>query len=149
MPWITMDESRVRSRLSAPELAALKSVALQAGQTSPLPDVIASVTQAVRGYVEAWAANRLGAGATIPSRLESAASALIRFELATRLPVASLLTDDRRKEYDAALQLLRDVAAGRFAVDVPDTISTEAAHSSAPAFIRYPRAFGVADQDGL
>lgn len=130
MSWITISENAVRSRLAAAELAALRTMAMADGQADPLPEIIQRVADEVRGYVAANTINRLGSAGTIPPQLESAALALVRYRLATRLPVSTLLTEERKEEQRDALTLLRDVAAGRFAVEQPDDAGTEELASS-------------------
>lgn len=127
MSWIIIAEADVISKLSGPEIAAMKTAALQAAQTDPLPEVIEQVTKEIRGYVAGCASNTLGDGATIPDELLGAAINRIRYELATRLPVASLLTDARARANDQALTLLRDVAACKFKVIAPATPAAEQA----------------------
>jgi phage gp36-like protein len=120
MPWITLTATDVRTRLTGPELAAAQAAALQGGQGDPLPDVVAQVVAEARGYIAGHASNRLDADtSTIPAALQSAVLAIIRYRLLTRLPVKSLLTEDRVKENEQALLLLRMVARGEFAVDAP------------------------------
>lgn len=148
MAWIEITEANVRTRLSGPELAALKTAALAAGQGSPLAELVAQTVAQVRGYVAAGGFS-LEAGQTIPARLELATLNLIRFELATRLPVASLLTEDRRKASESALQLLRDTAAGRFIPEAAAIPDAEESAAPAPAFDRADRDHGLAQQDGL
>lgn len=131
MAWITITEAHLLTRLSGPEKAALNSAALQALQTAPLPEIISQVTREVRGYVGACTRNTLGAGETIPDELLGIAIDRIRFDLAGRLPVSSLLTEDRRTANANALSTLRDVAACRFAVVGPDTPAT--AQAGGPA----------------
>ena len=132
--WITLTESAVLTRLSGPELTALKTAALGTGQTNPLTEVITQVVREVRGYVSASTRNRLGTGETIPDELSAAALSRIRFELATRLPVASLLTDARREANRDAIALLRECAAGRFTLVAPETeAADQAANASGPA----------------
>lgn len=127
MSWLQITEALVVSKLSGPETAALKSAALATAQSDPLAEVIGQVVAEVRGYVGACASNTLGEGDTIPSELLGAAISRIRFELATRLPVASLLTEDRRAANSNALTLLRDVAACKFAVLSPTTAAAQQA----------------------
>ena len=119
MAWISITATDVKTRLTGSELTALQTVALSAGQTDPLVEIIAQVIDGVRGYISANAANTLGAAATVPSKLISASLALIRYRLCTRLPVKSLLTEDRVKENEAAIRLLEQVAAGKFAIEDP------------------------------
>lgn len=119
MAWSTLTSSDVKTRLTGAELAALQTAALAAGQTDPLPDILAQVTSEARGYIAANPKNSLGAAGTLPSKLLSAALAIIRYRLATRLPVKSLLTEDRVKENEQAIRLLEQVAADKFAVEDP------------------------------
>ena len=117
--WISITEEHVLTRLAAPELAALKTAATAPGQPSPLPDIISYVTREVRAYVAAQPGNKLGPELTIPDELQIAALNRIRYELATRLPVASLLTDPRKESNTAAIAQLRDVAACKFRIVQP------------------------------
>jgi hypothetical protein len=127
MSWITISEPDVITKLSGPEIAAMKSAALQALQGNPLPEIITQVVLEIRGYVAACERNTLGAGETIPNELLGTAISRIRFELATRLPVASLLTEDRRTANANALQRLRDVAKCDFLVVQPEDPATDQA----------------------
>lgn len=117
--WITLTEADVLTRLAGPELAALKSAATAAGQTNPLPEVTAQIVREVRGYVAAGRQVELGVEGTIPDELLSAALSRVRFELATRLPVASLLTDARREANRDAVTLLGRVSRAEFLVVPP------------------------------
>jgi hypothetical protein len=148
MAWISIEEADVQSRLAAAELSALKTVALADGQTSPLTDVIAHVVDEIRGYVAACAANTLGEGAVIPQKLLSAALAMIRFRLATRLPRFPL-DENRRRENDQALRLLEQVAACKFAIEEPATAEDEAVSSPSPSIFEASRTFKRTDQDGI
>lgn len=139
------------TRLSGPELAALKTVALADGQTDPLPEILADVIHEVRGYVSACGRNTLAEGATIPEKLKGAALAMIRYRLVTRLPAKSLMNDDRRKENSDALHLMRDVAGCKFAVDEPTTpAATQPAVLPSPTVsVRAARRATHGHQDGL
>ena len=87
------------NELSGPEIAAMKTAALQSAQGNPLTEVITQVVAEIRGYVAACARNVLGDGETIPSELVGAAISRIRFELATRLPAASLNRSPIERKY--------------------------------------------------
>jgi hypothetical protein len=149
MAWITLTEADVTTKLSGPELAAMKGAALQAAQVNPLPEIITQVVREIRGYVRGCERNTLGEGDTIPDELLGAAISRIRFELATRLPVASLLTEDRRTANSNALGLLRDVAACRFFVVTPATPTTEQASTPTPRWKARDRTTGRTLSDGL
>lgn len=127
MAWITLTETDVITKLSGPETAALKTAALQAAQSDPLPEVIEQVIKEIRGYVAACERNTLGDGETIPDELKGAAISRIRFELATRLPVSSLLTEDRRTANANAISMLKDVARCDFLIVQPDTAAEDQA----------------------
>jgi hypothetical protein len=119
--WTTITEAYVLTKLTGAELTALKTAALATGQDNPLPEVITQVVAEVRGYVAGCANNMLGEGETVPSELLGAALARIRFELAGRLPVATLLTEDRRTANTNAITLLRDVMRCDFKIIPPET----------------------------
>jgi hypothetical protein len=130
MAWITLTESKVEARLTKPELAALLTAARQDDQTDAglLAAAISAVTAEVRGYVAACAKNTLGESGTIPEELESAALALIRRHLFTRLPALRNLYDAiREQETKDALERLRDTAACKFAIVPPVTAAPEQA----------------------
>lgn len=131
MSWLTITEANVLSKLSAPELAAMKTAALASGQANPLTEAIADVVREVRGYVAACSGNTLGEGDTIPDELLGAAINRIRYELATRLPVASLLTDARKEANRDAVALFGRVAACTFRIIPPTTAA--AAQAGGPA----------------
>ncbi len=150
MSWIALTETNVRTKLSGPEISALKAAALSAGQSDPLVDVVSQVVREIRGYVAACDRNELGDGATIPDELEGAAISRIRFELATRLPVASLLTEDRRSANTNAISLLKEVAACRFLIVRPATASVDqAAGGTSSQVISHGEHFHRHDLDGL
>lgn len=123
--WITLTENDVLTRLSAPELKAIKTAATDLGQPSPLPEIIGYVTREVRAYVAAFAGNKLGPEGTIPDELQLAALNRVRYELATRLPVPSLLTDARKDSNADAIAQLRDAAAGRMRVVQPEELGEQ------------------------
>lgn len=150
MSWIPLTTDDLDRSLSGPEKAALRTVQVE-GSADPLETIIAEVINEVRGYVAAHAANTLGAGATIPDKLKSAAIARIRFEAFTRLPVGrNLLTEDRVAANEAATRLLERCAEGKFAVDEPAEAATESISGASPSF-GAPRSsdWARANQDGL
>lgn len=123
MSWLALTPAHLQQSLSSVELSALQTLLLAAGQTDPLPEVIARTVSEVQGYV--GARYTVGQTGTVPVQLLSAAIALARWHLLTRLPKASLATEARRTEYTDALALLRDVAAGKFALAVATDPATE------------------------
>jgi hypothetical protein len=150
MPWVTLTSDDMLRALTGPERTAVQTAALGAGQADPLPGIIADVVAEARGYIAANKANVLGEDGTVPEKLRGALIARARFEAFTRLPVGrSLLTEDRVKANEAAVTLLRDVAAGRFAIEEPAIVSGEILPSPRPSFTRPTREFTRDNQDGL
>lgn len=120
MAWQTLTASDVKASLSGPELTAFSAAALASGQKDPLPGIISQTVEEVRGYIAANASHALEAGETIPKKLVRAAAVLCRYRLITRLPLNSdALLEQRRREYEDALRLLEQVAAGRYAIEEP------------------------------
>lgn len=150
MPWQTISETDIRDRLSGPELAAYKSAALATGQTDPLPGLIAQTVDEVRGYIAAAGSVALGEGTTVPSKLVSAACAIVRWRLITRLPLSSAaMLETRKQEYQDALRLLEQVAAGKFLVEEPTTAAAEQVSTPMPRWSARSRQFTRSTQDGV
>ena len=147
MSWQSITSTTVKPRLSATELSALQSSGLPSGVTDALTDLVTQVVDEVRGYIQAGGFN-LGAAGTLPSRLVSAALAIIRFRLSTRFPVKMLDTDARQREYDDAMKLLDRVADGKFAVEEPTTGDTESTGGPEPTMTDRTLTFNRDNQDG-
>jgi hypothetical protein len=149
--WIAITENDVKTRLAGDELEAFMTAALAPEQGNPLPEIIASVTDRVRGYVAACARNKLGAAGTIPARLLGPALAVIRFELGNRLPGMKDLIDSlREKEYDNALRLFDRVAACDFMIEDPAAATDAGSAGVRPWVSRRRHAqFDRRHQDGL
>ncbi|ODU24840.1 MAG: hypothetical protein ABS95_01425 [Verrucomicrobia bacterium SCN 57-15] len=127
MAWAALTVDDIKTRLSGPELNSLQSSALAAGQNNPLPEVIAQVTDEIRGYIRPR--GTLGPEGTLPPQVFSAALAIIRWRVMGRMSVGSagliLQSEPRRKEYEDAMALIKDIGAGRFVVETPDTESAQ------------------------
>jgi hypothetical protein len=124
MSWSAITEADVKTGTSGLELEGLRTQALADGQADPLPGVIAQVTDEIRGYVLAGG-YPVGPASTLPPQLRSAARAMIRWRLGSRLPAPALQTEPRRKEYEDALTLCRDVAARKFKPEAPASAGPE------------------------
>jgi phage gp36-like protein len=130
--WIEITEADVQTRLAGAELSAYRSAGKASGQPDPLPEIITAVVDEVRGYVAACSRNTLGIGTTIPAKLKASALSMIRYRLITRLPLT--IGEERKQEYRDALDLMREVAACRFAVEEPaDPDTTEEIATSLPS----------------
>jgi len=132
MAWISLTADDVKERLSGPEYDAFQTWHLDSGQADPIPDTILGVVGEIRGRVGACQRNTLGAAATIPDELYSAALTLISWRLSLRLPGggAHLQDEGRRKDYEDATELLRAVARCEFAVEQPTTHSCDVVNNA-------------------
>jgi phage gp36-like protein len=120
MSWKTLTPADLKRRFAAGELAALQRAKVDLDDSAILV-ALQDVTALVRGYVAANRVNRLDVEGTLPATLVSCALdiALVDYSVG----VAGVLLDakgNRKAAREAALKLLQDVAAGRFAVDQPD-----------------------------
>lgn len=152
MAWRAIVEDDILRRLSGAELEALRAAALSDGQADPIAGAISDVTELVRGYVAACASNTLGALATIPERLISAAVDILVVDISAR--AAGTLMDAngvREKAKAAAISLLEQVAICKFAVDVPTTgtASIEATATPSPSIVSRTRTFTRDDEEGI
>lgn len=123
MSWRALTAGDIQTQISGDELDKLQTAALASGQTDPLPGIISQVTDEVRGYV--GQSNPLGAGATLPPQVLSAAISIVRWRIAGRLSIggnaALFQTEQRQKDYENALTFLQAVAKGQVFVEPPET----------------------------
>jgi hypothetical protein len=152
MSWRSPTESDLLEAISADELQGLREASLGEGQDDPIASHLAVVADEVRGYIAANRENTLGPDGTLPPRLIRACIDIAVLRIGGR--VTGILFDPegvRKKAAENALTLLRDVAAGRFAIERPD----EAADSSqqntmiGPAIAKPCRRFTDRTQDGI
>lgn len=131
MSWAALTPAELQTRLSGPELTALQTQALASGQADPLTDILAQVTDEVRGYIAAGG-TPLGPAGELPPQVRAAAIAIARWRLGGRLAAGGgaglIQTEPRRKEYEDAVALLRDVSDGRCLVEAPAVEVTEEFH---------------------
>ena len=131
MSWQTLQPDQLKRRFASAELAALQRAKIDLDDAS-IVATLADVTGTVRGYVAANRVNRLDVEGTIPATLVSAALDIAMVDYSTS--VAGVLIDpkgNRKAAKEAAVKLLQDVAAGRFAVDQPDLATPSQAEQRA------------------
>jgi len=121
MSYITLVEADLQSALTGPELNAVKTAALAAGQTGVVAEILSQVTTEVRARVAACAKNTLGESGTIPDECKSAAVDIAVYRIAKRLPGKVVLTDERNNANDNAIAFMRDVAKCDVAIVPPST----------------------------
>lgn len=118
--WITIQTSDLYDYLCAPQLNALKSMALALGQTNPMDEIIGAVTARIRAEISGSGKNLLSAdGTQIPKDLKSCACYLILESAQTRLPSLKLTADQIRLAGDAR-EYLKRIAKGEVPVSTPD-----------------------------
>ncbi|MBU98254.1 MAG: hypothetical protein CL429_04080 [Acidimicrobiaceae bacterium] len=123
MAWVTITSTDLETRLSGPELDALKTFSRATGQGDPTNSVIALALAEVRGYIQE--ADRGSDSTLIPLELKDAAIIFTIEKLAGRVSGGALVMDEaRERSYDLALQRLRDVAAGKFYISKNAAAST-------------------------
>lgn len=141
MAWVTFSAADIRAVFSDAEKAACDA----ASGDDKLAEIASAVAGEVRGYVRSRATVPSG-DALIPASLVSAAAAIGRYRFLNSLPIASLQTDGRKEEARQAIDLLKSVRTGGFAID--DADSGETTHTG-PSFTVPSREFTRANQDGL
>lgn len=132
MAWRAITDNDIDAVLSSSELASIRAQATEGND--PIADSIRLVTDTVRGYISAHAANRLGPAGTLPERLIDAALSLFVVRVYSRTAGLLIdLNDTRKAAAESATELLRDVAAGRFAVELPAEGTTSEEDNNASA----------------
>ena len=125
MSWIAITTEDLLGKLTAPEMAAVKTVALDPSQQDPVPDAIDRVTKEVRGYVAACIKNKVGPIGTIPDELVDAAMAMCVVRVCLRLPTKVVLTEGRLEANRQAIRLLERTAACQFELEQPEEVSEQ------------------------
>jgi len=152
MPWITLVEDDLKSGLTGPELTAVKTAALAAGQPAVVAEILTQVTTEVRGRVAACARNVLGEAGTIPDECKSAAVDVAVYRICKRLPGKAVLTQERIDANNNAIEFLRDVARCDVAIVPPATeapVAEQAGSTAAEVVTTTTRRFTKQGMNGL
>jgi hypothetical protein len=149
MAWRALTSSDIETGFAAAELTALRSVQLGVDIVDVEAQTIQMVVDEVRGYIAGSVVTVLGAEGTIPDKLVATAIDMAVWYMAKRLPVKSLATDARKEAYDQAMRKLRDVAANRFRIEAPTTVSTETIAIPTPAISNRVRDQRRRYEDGI
>ena len=150
MSWRAITETDLLQRISGDELAAIRESALADDQDDPVAGHISQVTDFVRGYIAACAANTLGEEGTLPERLIRPACDILLVDFFSRVAGMLIdLNDTRQKARDAAIRLLEQVAACSYAIEQPTTAGTEVESAPSPSFGTPAHTYQRTDQDGL
>jgi phage gp36-like protein len=144
--WREITEDDLRGVLNEAEYSAYQSAVTGDGQ-DPAADAIAAAVGQARGYIAASPQNTLEAGLTLPARCILAVCHIIRVELLTRLDLE--VSEPRMAAKRDAIQFLRDVAAGKVAVEDPTGDGTESFATPRPIVTARTRTFSRAAQEGI
>lgn len=134
--------------MAGPELSSFRAAALATGQSDPIAAQILLVVDLVRGYIAGCERNTLGPDGTVPEKLVGVTLDLLVLEVEKRC--AGKLIDPQGHRAEAArtaMSILRDVAACRFAIDVPDDESDEVIQTFTPTISARDARFR--DQSGI
>jgi hypothetical protein len=148
MSWRAITEVDLLTRISGPELAALRAAALKLAQADPIAATIAQVTRRVRRAVQSCVWNILDADTTkIPEDLLSEALDLIVWEIMKRPGCTIIDNAGARKDANqAAIDMLARVAACDEKIESP-TDGTVAAPS--PSVTGKTLIYDRTSQDGI
>jgi phage gp36-like protein len=139
--WNTITTQTIMSRFSDAEKSALSAL-----QSAPdqITQVLSDVTDSVRGKIKAGG-GQLGPDGTIPNSLKLEVVSLALWLWITGFSKnEKLQTDGRRKNYEDALAVLKDVSTGKQKVELPDpgeTDTTAAPSNAIQVASREPRQF--------
>lgn len=151
--WIELTEALIASKVTAPELAAMKTAAKGAGQTGD--GILSARIGALARYVRSFCPPSVprGAGETVPDEAEDVALAILRNRLFARLPgsAAQFYDEHRKSEFESAESWLKAWAREERWVVPPEDAAPadEQATSPTPHICPRPRNFDACDQDGI
>lgn len=111
MAWITPSEQDLAGTVSQREIDLFRSSPAASMAADPVADTIAAAADLARGYCRSNGNLRLGPAGTIPRSLLAPVLDIAAYNILKRLPVP--VGEDRRKAYEEAMRILRDVAEGR------------------------------------
>jgi hypothetical protein len=117
--WIMMAASDVLANLLPVETTALAKY--KPTYATDCANFLTRMANEARGYVGANDKNQMATAPAVPPELVTAVTDRTIFALLKTLPVATLLTPDRRDANKAALATFNDVKRGLLAITQPDS----------------------------
>lgn len=113
MSWVTITSDDIKTRLSGPEVTSVKTYDLASGQSDPHDEAIALSLAEVRGYIPRSCKDP--DTTLIPPELKDTAIIVAIEKLAGRLSGGGcIMTEERIRAHEIAIQRLRDTARGQF-----------------------------------
>jgi hypothetical protein len=133
--WMPLTPNRLETYLMAWQIRLLRTAVLGAGESDPLPHLIADVTRRVRQAIGSNSKNRLSDDPhLIPVELHPAACALALEALQGRIPPLRL-SQEQQKAADVAREQLRAVAHGEIRVSLPRHPAEEGEYGNSPSML--------------
>ena len=127
--WTKLTRDGLIATMSAEEVDGF---ALSADFTDAVEAQLAQTAAAVRGFVRAGGRALSGEDGLVPPSLVPFAYDFAAWRMLKRLDVSA--GEDRRKAYDAAMEVFKAVASGKMAVEAADD-AADASGSALPAFV--------------
>lgn len=152
--WITITLAHLSTAKAAALVEQLRTAALGAGQSDPVPEIIVDVTNRIRAEVAAGGKTVMDADATrVPPSLKSIASRMVLREAQSRLSVFGglPLSEDEVREEKNDLRYLERIAAGGITVetsDNPEATPSVQAPIATPQITARDRQWGRCNQEG-
>ena len=129
MAWTKLTRDGLVATLAAREVDAFSR---SADFGDAVDAILAQTADAVRGFVRAGGRKVPGDAGLVPPSLVPFAYDFATFRLLKRFNVP--VGEDRRKAYDAAMDIFRKVAAGEMAVEPADD-ADDATSAALPSFV--------------
>lgn len=150
MAWRAITDDDLFSGMNVNEITAVRTKALNDGQSDPIPEVVDQVTKDIREAIRSCKDNRLAPTAThIPAAAILHAVPIIRHRLGTRFAGLIKSGDDRLEEYRRANKYLDMVASCARAVERWGADESSPAPQVGPYISARSRRFRRHDQDGI
>jgi len=148
MSWRQISENDFRSAITDAEDTAVRTRRLAAGQSDPFIEIRAQVTAEFRGAVRTAGGTLDGDASTLPPDVIFHAVAILRQRLWSRFGISSQ-SEDRKKEYDAAVEFLKTLREGGYKPEAPDAAADSRQTLAPPAIPENSRVSNWRDQDGI
>ena len=140
MDWFTLDDALIAEAFNEKEAASL----LQTRHllpADPVPGVCQGLAARIRNCVLAGGRARLPEdAAAVPMALRSEATAILRVKLLTRFALS--ITEERKREAEAAEQRLDEIARGEYPLP-DDRVSATPSYHGRPLRWKSPQGGGI------
>lgn len=111
--WITLSEADIQTELNGQEFEQWRNAAKYGGEVDPVANILASVTNFVRGYIARDPDNTLGPTGTLPACLKEVALPIVTLRIMKRsFGEVSDPSGARKAAAETAMGILRDIAKG-------------------------------------